>query len=264
MTHNRFSVKHALALSMVAGLAATGCATKKYVTKTVSPVEQRVGQVEKKTTDQGKTLDTVETDLSKTKERVLDLDSNLKQTNERVADAGNRANQASSAATQAQQQATQAQQQAAQARTHADERANQVKTYVDALDTLKMAKTAAIHFPFGKSTLDADAKAALDDVAKEAMAKRKFALEIEGFTDNQGPANANLALSQKRAEAVVLYLTLTHKVPLRTLHVIGVGEEAPVADNKTRDGRKQNRRVEVRIFAPEIENTSALPSAQLR
>ncbi|HUS07697.1 MAG TPA: OmpA family protein [Bryobacteraceae bacterium] len=257
MTLNFFTANKALAFTMVAGLAASGCATKKYVAKTVSPVEQRVGQVEKRTTDQGKTLDTVETDLSKTKERVLDLDSNLKQTGERVADASNRANQASSAAAQASQQAV-------AARSHADERANQVKTYVDALDTLKMTKTTAVLFAFGKSTLDADAKAALDEIAKEALSKRKFALEIEGFTDSQGSASANLALSQKRAESVVLYLTLNHKMPLRSIHVIGVGEEAPIADNKTRDGRKQNRRVEVRLFAPEIENNSALPSAQLR
>jgi len=257
MSYTCIHLRNAVALSLVLGLGATGCATKKYVAKTVNPVETRVSATETKTAEQAKALDTLETDLSKTKERVMDLDSNLKQTSERATAAGTRAEQAASEATKAQQQAT-------EARTHADQRTDQLKTYVDALDTFKQARTSNVLFPFGKSNLNAEAKAAIDEIAKDAVARKKFIFEVEGYTDNQGPTTANLTLSQRRAETVVRYLNTAHNVPLRTIHLMGVGSEMPASDNKTREGRRQNRRVEIRLFAPEVEASSALSSAQLR
>jgi outer membrane protein OmpA-like peptidoglycan-associated protein len=119
-------------------------------------------------------------------------------------------------------------------------------------------------FGFGKSSLSDEAKARLDELAKDAMSRKRFVIEVEGFTDSTGSPAVNFELSQKRAEAVVRYLTSTHKIPLRTIHLIGSGSESPVGENKTVQGRRQNRRVEVRLFAPEVENSSALTSAQLR
>lgn len=256
--------RNVFALTIALGLGATGCATKKYVAKTVNPVEQRVTQVEKRSAEQGKTLDTVETDLSKTKERVLDLDANLKQTNDRVNDVSTRTDQAGAEATKAQQQAADARTQASEARTHADARTDQLKTYVDALDTFKMTRSSNVLFSTGKSTLDAEAKSTLDEIARVALANKKFAFEVQGFTDSQGPASLNLVLSQQRAETVVRYLTSTAKVPLRNVHLIGAGSDSPVGSNRTREGRRQNRRVEVRLFAPEVDGASAVTSAQLR
>lgn len=237
--------------------AGTGCATKKYVNRQISPVEQRVGGVEKKTTEQASALEGLNTDISKTRERVGDLDAGLQKTTQAAAEANAAAQQANSAAQQAGQSAK-------DARAYAEQRGNTLEQFIEARDRFKLARTEQILFRSGSAVLTNEAKAALDAIAKDSSGKARLILEIQGFTDNTGPAHTNIALSQRRAEAVVRYLTTIHNIPLRSIHLIGSGEEAPMADNKTRQGRKQNRRVEVRMFAPEVENSSALTSAQLR
>jgi outer membrane protein OmpA-like peptidoglycan-associated protein len=84
---------------------------------------------------------------------------------------------------------------------------------------------------------------------------------VQGFTDATGSKNTNIALAQKRADEVVRYLTVNHNIPLRKIHVLGVGEENFVADNKTREGRKQNRRVEIKVFALDLGGTRAANDA---
>ncbi len=76
-------------------------------------------------------------------------------------------------------------------------------------------------------------------------------IEVQGFTDKTGPASFNETLSQERADAVARYLANEHKIPVRSISTLGSGYALPVADDKTRDGRKQNRRVEVRLYVPE-------------
>ena len=72
-------------------------------------------------------------------------------------------------------------------------------------------------------------------------------LELEGYTDATGTEQYNIGLSQRRAEAVERYL-VSKNLPLFRIAIVGLGKEKPVADNKTRDGRAQNRRVEVRVL----------------
>ena len=67
---------------------------------------------------------------------------------------------------------------------------------------------------------------------------------------------------ERRAQAVVRYLTLEHDVPLYRIHVMGFGSESPVADNKSRDGRQQNRRVEVSVYKAGMVETNDIPSRQ--
>ena len=73
--------------------------------------------------------------------------------------------------------------------------------------------------------------------------------EIEGHTDNVGPAELNERLGLKRAESVKRYLYEQHQVPLHKMNVISYGEEKPVGPNDTREGRAQNRRVVVRVLS---------------
>ena len=73
-------------------------------------------------------------------------------------------------------------------------------------------------------------------------------IEIEGHTDNVGEKNLNYKLGLDRAEAVKRYLYENQQIPLHKINVISYGEEKPIAPNKTKDGRAQNRRVVIKVL----------------
>jgi OmpA-OmpF porin, OOP family len=101
-----------------------------------------------------------------------------------------------------------------------------------------------VHFDTGKATLQPDSEAALDAIVNLLQLDASLRLKVEGHTDNQGLAPANLALSQRRAEAVVVWLT-AHGIDRNRLSASGRGQTQPVADNGTEEGRAKNRRVEL-------------------
>jgi outer membrane protein OmpA-like peptidoglycan-associated protein len=101
-----------------------------------------------------------------------------------------------------------------------------------------------IHFDTGKATIQPDSENVLGEIAKLLQQDANLKLRVEGHTDNQGNAAANQALSEKRAQAVVVWLT-AHNVPAGRLTAKGLGPTQPVADNSTDDGRAKNRRVEL-------------------
>ena len=104
-------------------------------------------------------------------------------------------------------------------------------------------------FGFDSYELSADAKAALDRFVQQLIAmNRGLYLEIQGHTDNTGPDEVNVPLGQKRAEAVMLYLYKQYHIPLYRMQVISLGSSMPIADNGTREGRGQNRRVEILVY----------------
>jgi outer membrane protein OmpA-like peptidoglycan-associated protein len=120
---------------------------------------------------------------------------------------------------------------------------------ISSLDEYEVKGSAVVNFDIGSSTLSADAKAELDKVAEEAGRQKGFVIEIMGFSSSDGDAAFNKRLSQKRADTVVEYLAENHSVPLRRIVMpLGLGEAKPLADNATREGRKQNRRVEVKVL----------------
>jgi outer membrane protein OmpA-like peptidoglycan-associated protein len=106
------------------------------------------------------------------------------------------------------------------------------------------------NFAFGKIDLPDSSKARIDQVVQQLKADPKGAyFEIEGHTDNVGDAVYNEKLGMERADAVKRYLYEQHQIPLHRMSVISYGEGKPVGDNKTKDGRAQNRRVVLRILA---------------
>jgi outer membrane protein OmpA-like peptidoglycan-associated protein len=106
-----------------------------------------------------------------------------------------------------------------------------------------------INFRVGSAVLSAEAKSKLDAMANEAKNEKGFVIEVRGFASSDGSENSNRVLSQRRAQAVMQYLAENHDIPLRRILLpFGYGEAMPVADNTTRDGRKQNRRAEVSIL----------------
>lgn len=235
----------ALGSILLLGFGTTGCATKKYTRGVVAPVENRVSVNEKKTADHASAIGELENGLSKTDEKAMDADR-------KAVAAGQDAAKANQAAGQAAQAASQAGQSADQANKLAQNGMSRIGEVVENIDNYKLVTTEKVLFPFGKSTLTKDAQAQLDAAVGNITSAKNYVLEIQGFTDQVGSASSNLLLSQKRADAVVRYLTENHQVPLRKIHVLGLGEDAPTADNKTRDGRKQNRRVELKVFALDL------------
>jgi len=248
-------------------LMGTGCvATHKYVAKTVSPVESRVTATEAKNTDQdkqladhAKDLDSLSTDLSRTKERVTDADAKAVAAGQAAQRAGERADNAQKAADGAERSAQGAQ-------TTADrglQRSDVIEKNMVAMNKFDMVKSATVLFSVNQAKLNDDAKAELDDIAKMTEGKDRYVIEVQGFTDKTGSALGNEQLSQARAAAVARYLANEHKIPVRSITTLGSGYALPVADDKTRDGRKQNRRVEVRLFVPESTTSSnTVASAQ--
>src|ERR1022692_4634430 len=81
---------------------------------------------------------------------------------------------------------------------------------------------------------------------------KAYIVEIEGFADRTGDQAYNRDLSRKRADAVVHYLAVEHSIPLRSIRELGVGADFPDANNKTRDDRKENRRVDVKIYQLDV------------
>ena len=126
---------------------------------------------------------------------------------------------------------------------------NQTNERISALDDYVPQETAAVNFRTGSSMLNADAKSKLDAIATKALNSKAYVLEVTGFADSTGSIARNRALSQRRADAVITYLVEQHKIPLRRIVTpYGFGELDPVAENNTRAGRAQNRRVEVKIL----------------
>jgi outer membrane protein OmpA-like peptidoglycan-associated protein len=107
------------------------------------------------------------------------------------------------------------------------------------------------NFKFGKTDLPDEAKMRLDGVVNQLKAdtKNNIFIEIEGHTDNVGPKDVNYKLGLERAEAVKRYLYENQQIPLHKMNVISYGEEKPIAPNKTKDGRAQNRRVVIKVLA---------------
>jgi OmpA-OmpF porin, OOP family len=126
---------------------------------------------------------------------------------------------------------------------------NATNDRISALDDYVPQETAAVNFRTGSSVLTADGKSKLDAIATKALNAKGYVLEVTGFADSTGNTNFNRQLSQRRADAVIRYLVENHQIPLRRIVTpYGFGESNPVADNKTREGRTQNRRVEVKVL----------------
>ena len=172
-------------------------------------------------------------------------------------------NAARGGAKAAQDTADQAQVAASQAQSSA----NQAKAGVQAtnermasLDDYDVRESATVNFKVGSAVLTKEAKENLDHIAEQAMNEKGFVIEVTGFASAEGDEAYNRRLSQRRADAVIQYLAENHTIPLRRLVTpFGYGEKQPVADNATRDGRRQNRRVEVKILVSKglVQSASA-------
>jgi outer membrane protein OmpA-like peptidoglycan-associated protein len=200
---------------LVAGVAVSGCATKKYVTREVGEVNQKV--------------DNLATEVEKTQERTTRNEVRIDEVNQ-----------------QAQSGISEAKGSAQQALTKAEEAEKAAKGKLIYTVTLSNDK---VTFPFNHASVADDAKAMIDEAIAQLKAENKGVFfEIEGHTDSTGPDQYNQQLGEDRAMAVRNYLHDQHGIALSRIEVISYGESRPVVDNKTRENRAQNRRVVINVL----------------
>ena len=209
---NRNRISYLAAIVLLVGLAfATGCATKKYVNQEMVPLNQKV---------QG-----IETAIEENQKRIKEHDEKLTTLGSLIT----------------QQQAD---------LKSVDGKIEEVKRYAQGtLISKEVLQNKESKFKFDSYELSPETKAALDAFVQKLITdNRGVYLEIQGHTDSTGSAEYNLLLGKKRADAVMEYLYKQYHVPLHRMQVISLGSASPIADNGTKDGRAQNRRVEILVF----------------
>lgn len=221
---------------------AGGCATKKYVRTRVDDSSHELNA--RMDTDEAAIKGTISSTQSQVEElngvtrehtqKIAGLDDSLKQTD-------GKAQQALSTGQTAQ--------------TSANKAIGQVTT----LDTKFQNRNhyvvlaeEKVQFKFNSAKLQPDFKKVLDDIAQQLKQNADTILVMEGHTDSVGPDDYNIQLGQKRVDAVVHYLVVDQEVPMNRISNLSFGKDRPVAENKTKDGRKQNRSVVVRVMAPQL------------
>ncbi|HEX6738141.1 MAG TPA: OmpA family protein [Vicinamibacteria bacterium] len=199
---------------LVAALS-MGCATKKYVSR-------EVGEVNDKVT-------TLTTSVEKTQEAT--------QRNEvRISEVDQKATSG----------IAEAKDSAGRALTRAEEAEKAAKGKLLYSVTLSNDK---VNFPFNRAKLSDDAKKAVDETLGPIVAdNRGVFIEIEGHTDATGSEAYNRALAEDRANAVRNYLHDQYQIALNRMEVISYGATKPIENNKTRANRAANRRVVINVL----------------
>ncbi|MGQ9685244.1 MAG: OmpA family protein [Thiobacillaceae bacterium] len=213
-----------LVISVTLGLAASGCATKEYVHEYVQgqlkPVQDRLNALEQRAEASEGGQRRMDAQIQALGGRLDQAEASLKSHDERIAALSRTAQEALDRAIAAGKLAE----------------GKLLYEVVMTQDTLRFANESA--------SLTEEAKAALDEFAARIKAEGKpVFIEIQGHTDSRGPAAYNERLGLMRAEAVRSHLHRKGGLPLARMSVISYGHTEPVADNRTRAGRMQNRRV---------------------
>jgi outer membrane protein OmpA-like peptidoglycan-associated protein len=209
----------------------TACATKKFVRTSVGQVNDKV--------------DSLGRSVEETQERTRQNEGKIAEVDQKAAAADQKAQGAQTAA----DRANTAAQQAANTANDAVARTVELDKASKRLVFEVVLSEDQGNFKFGKKDLPDEAKAKLDEMMQQIKADPKGAyFEIAGYTDSIGGKEFNEKLGLERAEAVKRYLYEQHQIPLHKMNVISYGEENPVAENKTKAGRAQNRRVVIRVL----------------
>jgi OOP family OmpA-OmpF porin len=230
--------KFLLASVLVLGpMFTAGCATKGYVRSTVEPVSTKVDQVEKTSNEK----------IAQTNQRVDQTNQKVDQNTKDISTVKETADSADKRSTDAMNLGQQ----------HTTE-INELNNVVGNIDQYKKTDQAVVLFGLNRHNLTDDAKAQLDKVANDVQGLQRYLITVQGYTDQTGSANYNDELSRRRAESVIRYLVGNHNIPVFRIHMVGLGERSLVNEGKTRDDRKQSRRVEVGVYvAPTLTKSSS-------
>jgi len=226
----------------VAVAAMSGCATKNYVRTQTAPLIDHTNELNDKTAANNRAI---------------------RDTDERAQAGITKAQGAADSATQSAQTAKSAAGEAENAANDAVHRADSLASVVAGLDNYQPIGNVSVTFGFDKATLTKDDKAQLDTFAQTLTNAKSYIVEVTGGTDSTGNADYNYALSQRRADAVVQYIASKYNIPAHRFYLIGIGKDKEVADNKTREGRAKNRRVDIRLLSNtgQTNTTPATPAS---
>ena len=119
----------------------------------------------------------------------------------------------------------------------------------DALSDYDVKGEATVKFAVGSTTLTPDDEEQLKTLAQNALGLKAYIVEVVGFADSTGNPAKNTELSENRAKAVITFLMQQGSIPVRNIVAPGaMGEYGPAASNETKEGRAENRRVEVKVL----------------
>ncbi len=221
-------------------LMGSGCATKDFVKETAAKqrteVDQRIDKVEGQVTDGAQRIGGVETRVTEQNKRVEAVGS-------RVGTLETSVGEASGTAKGAQERANSAMTRADGAMTRADEVDGRLTRLWNTRNARSLVETAEVRFAFGKAELNDGAQTSLLGLVKEMKANPRLTVELEGFTDSVGPVDYNVALSQRRVDAVRRFL-VQQGIEQTRIHAIGLG---PMPDRNL--SADQKRRVTVKLIA---------------
>lgn len=218
----------------------SGCATKNYVRQQTQPLVDHTDQLGQQTAQNNRALHDVD---------------------DRATAGINKAQGSADTANQNAQTATQAANTADMAANDVAHRADSLDSVVKGLDNFKQVAAVSVTFGFDKSMLTKDDQTQLDSFAGSLGTAKSYILEVTGGTDSVGSAQYNYDLSQRRADSVVQYLAAKYNIAPHRFYLIGIGKDQYVADNKTAEGRKENRRVQVQLLSNMSADNSTAPQA---
>jgi OmpA-OmpF porin, OOP family len=213
-------------------LSTVGCATKKYVQSQITPINNKIGELNDIT--------------AKNTSDIKDVDGKAQQGIQAANQADQKALAAGDSADQANQKAN-----------HVASGLNGLQGTVENLDNYKPTANTTIQFGFNKATLTKADEQILDEFAQQVAGQKHYIIQVQGYTDGVGSVQYNNQLSRRRADAVIQYLAAKHNVPPYRIYLIGLGMENPVAENSNAAGRAKNRRVDVALLTNSLESTSA-------
>ena len=229
-------MKHKLLVVLLgATVLVAGCATKKYVRQTIQPVDAKIDQTNATVAKQGTEIDGNTKDIAANATKINAVGETASGADRRAGDAMNKANQADAKADK----------DSADIATVRTALANTVAN----LENYKVTDMTTVNFGVNQAKLSADDKMKLDQIASGTSSHKRYFVAVEGYTDQTGGADYNLALSRRRADAVVQYLAGEKNVDFNRIHMIGFGKAKLVDADKTREARAKNRRVEVKIYS---------------
>lgn len=221
----------------VGTLFIAGCATKNYVKQSITPVDQKIDQVDK--SSQSRDSQQV-SDINKTNQTVDEDEKKLSQTDEIAKTADNTSKGAMAKANQNTKDI------------------GDLRNVIANIDDYKPAgDQVVVHFGINKDTLSKDEQAKLDQVASQVGSQQRYFITVEGFTDQTGNKSYNDALSRRRADQVISYLVGSQNIPVYRIHTVGLGDQKLIDEGKGRDARAQSRRVEITVYTAKPLTASA-------